>query len=419
MSQKKQKCYLDKNAILNELIASGELKLACRRITEGSDLQHDLFQEAFIVIMNYPEEKLQELHRKKELMYFIVGILMNMWRSPRSDFYKTYRQQNNEFDTNAIIVNDDYDEGLDNAIKDVKCQMEKMEKASSNKWYKAKLLRLEAEHGSHMKIANATGINRRSISRAIADAKKEIKNNLRMSKITVIHPSRSRHEQANRTMINWRGKADSDKIEYILSVDADDPDLRHYRDMFDCLHINKNRSVVDAVNNAAKSAKGEIFVVVSDDFDCPMHWDRLISEAAVGREGAWAMKTDDGAQPWIITLPIVSRAWYELYGYVYHPDYMHMFCDTDMTTVAYMTAGYINAKRLIFPHNHYSTGLAAKDNLNERNDNTWEQGQAVYLERFVNDFYLPQNMIKKRLDPTDNKLAAHISWLIRMGVKNV
>ena len=64
-----------------------------------------------------------------------------------------------------------------------------------------------------------------------------------------------------------------DMIEYIVSIDDDDDQIECYKQW--CipngiiLISNKNRSLVDACNNAAKIATGDCFLVLSDDFLTP------------------------------------------------------------------------------------------------------------------------------------------------------
>ena len=41
----------------------------------------------------------------------------------------------------------------------------------------------------------------------------------------------------------------------------------------------------------------------------------------------------------IATLPIVDRAWYDRHGYVLYPEYLHMFCDDDLTHLRGRPAG--------------------------------------------------------------------------------
>jgi len=86
-----------------------------------------------------------------------------------------------------------------------------------------------------------------------------------------------------------------------------------------------------------------------------------------------------------MTLPILDRVYYERFGYIYHPDYLHMFCDQEMTAVAHMLGKAVTLP-LLFPHNHYSTGKFIMDIINLKNNATWIQGEKVFNRRKLSNF---------------------------------
>src|ERR1700753_3853897 len=204
--------------------------------------------------------------------------------------------------------------------------------------------------------------------------------------ISVIHPSRGRPEQAYKTYQNWLNKADSE-FEYIISYDSDDEYFYKYVRIFinqPVICYARNKSAIQAINRAAKITRGDIIVVISDDFDCPEHWDSLLRKEILDRKD-FVLKTRDGIQPVLVTLPIMDRVWYERYGYVYNPDYKHMYADTELTACAIMS-GRILYSSLLFKHLHYTAGLSEKDVLNERNDATYEHGKTVFERHLATHF---------------------------------
>jgi hypothetical protein len=199
-------------------------------------------------------------------------------------------------------------------------------------------------------------------------------------KITIVHPSRQRAAIANKTRQEWFLNCDND-IEYIFSLDNDDIQGTLYEG--NCIY-NNNRSAIDAINKAAEIATGDLFVVVSDDFSCPVGWDNLLIWGLQSKSD-YCVKTQDGLQPTLMTLPIMDRVYYERFGYIYHPDYLHMFCDQEMTAVAHML-GKVITLPLVFPHNHYTTGKFKRDAVTLRNNATWQQGERVFNERLKTNF---------------------------------
>lgn len=206
--------------------------------------------------------------------------------------------------------------------------------------------------------------------------------------ITIIHPTRGRLKQALETRAKWLLNADGE-VEYIYSVDSDDFTMPSWVDGI----RNPNKSAIEAINRAAEVASGDLFVVVSDDFnDPPKHWDTLLL-SEIGDRSDFVLKTRDGIQDTLVTLPILDRAYYERFGYVYRPEYGHLFADTEMTVVSMMLGRYIKSD-LLFPHNHYSIGKVERDEVNEKNDLTWEQGERVFGSRLLTNFGIDEPMIK-------------------------
>lgn len=212
-------------------------------------------------------------------------------------------------------------------------------------------------------------------------------------RIKIIHPTRNREDESFSTYVKWLSKAENtDTIDYILSVDIDDP--INYESFFGQADIfrNNNKTAIQAINVAAsyvylKSDEDYILVIVSDDTDCPEHWDTILRTYLFSYcvNYDFVAKVDDGLQATLITMPIMGKTYYERYGYVYHPDYKHMFCDQELTAVAIMTDKYIKLP-LTFNHLHYTTGKSAYDEVNRRNDATWGQGEALFNERLKTNF---------------------------------
>lgn len=218
-----------------------------------------------------------------------------------------------------------------------------------------------------------------------------------MFNITVIHPSRNRPQQAEATIKKWLGSASNkSQIEYILSVDKTDHDLQLYRTIGKrngtYVLTSKNKSAIEAINNAAKVSTANIIVVVSDDFNCPDNWDEKLLKEVEGKEDFF-LKTKDGIQDFIITLPILDRKCYERFGYIYQPDFRHLWVDTEMAAVGHMTGRTIYSD-LFFEHCHYSVNKSKKDSINLKNDRTWNQGKRLFYQRKSINFGLkPEEIV--------------------------
>lgn len=241
-------------------------------------------------------------------------------------------------------------------------------------------------------------------------------------KLSLIHPSRSRPEMARQTIHKWLSSAaNRDNIEYILSVDSTDPLLAKYEafasDMGVLLHIGDNKTAIEAINSSARLAAHnfyppDLFVVVSDDFSCPYHWDKALVTALQGKKD-YIVKVDDGAQPWIMTLPLMDIEYYKRFGYVYHPNFLHLFADTAATHVGHILGKVIELP-ITFRHQHYTTGAMTKDGINAKNDSTWAQGEKEYLAQLLRHFDIPES---DRVNDIDKVHPSHLSWLYSKGIR--
>jgi glycosyltransferase involved in cell wall biosynthesis len=210
-------------------------------------------------------------------------------------------------------------------------------------------------------------------------------------RFSLLHPSRQRLTAAEHAIGEWTGaRSGRHEVEYLLSVDADD-DVAAYRGLAARrgvqLIVGRNRSLVDAVNRAARVATGDVLIVVSDDFGCPDQWDEQLA-AVIGERRDVAVLVHDGHEARILTLPILGRALYEQLGFVYYPEYFSMYCDDDLTHTARGLGKLIDARHLVFPHRHWSLGGLPFDDTYARENGrmAWLVGVRVFGKRRAVDF---------------------------------
>lgn len=200
-------------------------------------------------------------------------------------------------------------------------------------------------------------------------------------KISLIHPSRSRPKKASETALEWISKAGCE-VEYILSLDEDDPKLNEYFEVVKGSKLlSNNSSVVEATNHAAKVSHGDILVYLSDDFKCFDNWGVAVQKEFENESRPLLIKVDDCLQKFsvpVLTIPIMNRALYERLGYFWHPEYKSMFVDEHL----YWTATKLNAMKMCphlkFEHAHVCVGKAPDDETYRRSAANWEQGKAVF-----------------------------------------
>lgn len=204
--------------------------------------------------------------------------------------------------------------------------------------------------------------------------------------ISLLHPSRGRPQKAYETAVMWLDKSgiSIENIDYTLSLDIDDPDLPKYVELFKTkVLINHNKSVVEATNFAAEHSKGNILIYLSDDFDCPYDWGKLVIDEFAKYSGPTLIKVDDCLQNFdvpVLTIPMMNRELYDKLGYFWHPGYLSMFVDEHL----YWRSKKLNALQLAphlkFEHRHVSVGKAQDDETYRRSAANWDQGKKLFAQ---------------------------------------
>lgn len=204
--------------------------------------------------------------------------------------------------------------------------------------------------------------------------------------VTIIHPSRGRPHKSLATICKWIARAGT-AVEVVISLDDNDIELEQYKHQYAwrasgiTMVVSPNKSTVEAINNAMAIATGDIFIIVSDDTDCPLNWAVKLEAYTKGMRD-FVMKTWDGIQKNMITMPIFDRAYYNRFGYVYNPAYEHLFADAEFSDVAYKLKRVVRKMGFKFPHNQYAHIPGGRpDEVHLKNERTYATGKALYLSR--------------------------------------
>ena len=203
------------------------------------------------------------------------------------------------------------------------------------------------------------------------------------AKISLLHATRGRPAMAYKARATWLDRAaDPDAIEHIFALDPDDETIGPF---ITCRHvINPGRGPVAAWNEATKFSKGEILIQLSDDWDPPMHWDKLILAKFKGVTTPAVLAISDGTRTDnLLCMAILNRARYQKQGYLFHPDFFSVFSDNHFTDRAYAEDVVIDAKEIVIEHLHPAFGKGEVDETYARSNDpaNYEAGLATY-ERF-------------------------------------
>lgn len=162
----------------------------------------------------------------------------------------------------------------------------------------------------------------------------------------------------------------------LVSIDEDDPKKDEYIEGWKALDAEKelpegaircgqSDNKIFAINRDLKQAlalEWDILVNVSDDqVFIKKGFDKDIIEAFVMHSDGGVTQYDldllihfpDGyVNERLVTMAIMGRVYYQRFGYIYHPQYVSLFCDNEQMEVAVREGKYKYVNTNIFLHQH-------------------------------------------------------------------
>jgi hypothetical protein len=176
--------------------------------------------------------------------------------------------------------------------------------------------------------------------------------------------------------------------------------------------FGNNNTKIEAVNADMSHIAWpwDIVVLVSDDMSPQVQgYDEVIRSHMMSRfsdtDGiVWVNDGNQGRN--LNTLSILGRRMYHRFGYIYHPSYKSLFCDTEFTD--YCTPeNSVYIPYCLIRHEHPGTGFPERgDALYTRNQTYWNHDMFNYIERktYVYDWSV--------LIPTMTGREDSVKWLI-------
>ena len=181
---------MDASTIILDLYRSGEIRKACLTITGGNPLWRDLEQEAVLILLEKDPDKIAKMHQQGYLRFYIVRLIINLYRGNNNQFAKKYRHHDErvEIDPETQSELNDYDPLLDDLWAIAQSEMDSWAKDGAFP-YDKELLNLLMQTGNMKAMSRETGIPYRSIIYSIEQAKAKIKSAIEANGYTGLsHP---------------------------------------------------------------------------------------------------------------------------------------------------------------------------------------------------------------------------------------
>jgi hypothetical protein len=215
-------------------------------------------------------------------------------------------------------------------------------------------------------------------------------------------PTRSRPAQFLRILNQYISLANRpDLLGICISCDLDDTtmtemNIQHsiknitHRVAWSNTYYGNSTNKIEAVNAdiGDVSWPWEMVVIVSDDMVPQVKgYDDVLRSHMIAKfaDTDGILWVNDGTQgDHLNTISIMGRKMYDSFGYLYHPAYKSLFCDTEFTDLCMTSLAskctYI--PHVLIKHEHPGTGFPQRnDALYARNNSFWYQDLMTYISR--------------------------------------
>lgn len=209
-------------------------------------------------------------------------------------------------------------------------------------------------------------------------------------KISIIHATKGRPQIAWQRRFQWLMLAKNPlEVEWLFMVDHNDPiDYTPHQ----AIRCNPG-GIINAWNEGAKQAKGEVLIQMSDDWSPCRHWDGLILSAFGSTNEDKVLAISDGLRTdKLLCMAILTQKRLEKQGgFMFHPDYQEsdgIYSDNEFTQRAYDDGVVIEAKDIVFKHENPLFTGGKPDELikNHNKPEYYEKGKSIYEKRKANSW---------------------------------
>ena len=220
------------------------------------------------------------------------------------------------------------------------------------------------------------------------------------SRILYKYTSRSRPANFFRGLDSIKNRSVSDNYQVLCSFDLDDltmnneeviERLKGYKNVSYIFGHSKNK--IDAINRDMDKVEGwDILVNMSDDmvFIADGFDDEIRN--AFDSDDLMVNFNDGNQKDNVCTMSIISKKYYDRFNYIYHPEYVSLWCDCEATDVARILGKYkyMGDDNIIFRHLHPSFGLCRYDEqyMKTESHELRSKDQITYDQRRAKNFEL-------------------------------
>jgi hypothetical protein len=172
-------------------------------------------------------------------------------------------------------------------------------------------------------------------------------------KIALLHATRGRYEQAAVTRKKWLDMAHRpDQIEHIFLIDDDDRESDPLRRMHHAV-LKAGGGCVAAWNYGYFLTVAPVLIQLSDDWAPFPKWDEAILQRLGDLDKPKVLAISDGHRTDdLLCMVICTRRYANIDHFLFHPWFTGVYSDNWFSEVAYKRGLVIDAKDIVFEHDH-------------------------------------------------------------------
>jgi hypothetical protein len=173
----------------------------------------------------------------------------------------------------------------------------------------------------------------------------------------------------------------------VVSIDSNDSvtleskELGMIEDDWDNVTIveGTSKNKIDAINRDVPQIGWDILVNLSDDqIFTKRGFDEVIAQCG---KDEFLHLPDGHVNELLPTMSVMGYDYYKRFNYIYHPDYVSLFCDNEAMDVAKQLNCYKYIDEHVFEHLHPAWGKAPIDAQLEHTQSFYRRDERVYKKR--------------------------------------
>ena len=197
-------------------------------------------------------------------------------------------------------------------------------------------------------------------------------------KILIKHPTRERPDLFFKTLdLYYNLLSYKYDYEFVITCDINDASMNN-SSVIEKLKSKNNlsyhfgccKSKIEAINSDLEGKSFDILILAADDMIPKIkNYDDIIIQDIQKHfpDMDGVLHYNDGRVGKVLnTLPILTKKYYDRFGYIYHPDYVSLFCDNEFEIISKTLKRVVFIDKTII--HHQWVDYTGKDRLHERNE---------------------------------------------------